>query len=515
MKALFNMPSRLVHWIAGSIRRKLTFFVVMLCLILIAIVWLLGVQMLEPAYKSTIRNNLSNNLDTVVSVLDTAAAEGESVIETLYEDQNVRFFRLSSVVKDRLDSKIYSGELVISNFCIDMSELTNHGVRPVFVLDNLPGDCPLHQKSTAFNETENRSASIQGTELLEHVRDDVYNKGMVFYEADQQMVMGKLTGDGSVAVVVATNLDSIPEALGVIRQLMMYISGILLLVSTLGAFFFSLWFTEPLTKLSKATKEISGGNYDVNVVPSSSDEIGELTRDFNQMVKEVKRSSELQRDLIANVSHDLRTPLTLIKGYAETVRDLTGDDPRKREEQLSVIVDETDRLTALVGSVMEFSRISSGHEKPHAVRFDLAQLCDELAYRYELVAKKRGYNFVFEGDEPCEIQADPMLVERALRNMLDNAMNHAGEDMYVGLEVKPTGKGSVRVEVKDHGKGIAPEDLPYLFDRYYRSRADAGKTGTGLGLSITKAIFGASGFDYGVESKPGEGATFWFEAPLA
>lgn len=110
-------------------------------------------------------------------------------------------------------------------------------------------------------------------------------------------------------------------------------------------------------------REIADGNYDVQVPVVRNDELGLLGREFNHMAQEVKRSAQLEKDILANVSHDLRTPLTLIKGYAETVRDITGDDKAKRTEQCSIIVDETDRLSALVNSVMELSKVSSGAEK--------------------------------------------------------------------------------------------------------------------------------------------------------
>lgn len=265
-----------------------------------------------------------------------------------------------------------------------------------------------------------------------------------------------------------------------------------------------------MEKLSVGARQIAAGNYDVQIQVVHRDEIGQLAQDFNHMAAEVKRSAQLEKDILANVSHDLRTPLTLIKGYAETVRDLTGDDDDKRTEQCNIIVDETDRLTTLVNSVMELSKVQNGSEKPNPIEFDMSQLCFEVAGRYDALCDQNHWTLQLEADHAATVHADPAMMERVLHNLLGNAFHHIGEDGTVILRVLPQAKGC-RVEVEDHGPGIPPEDLPYLFDRYYRARQDAGKAGTGLGLSITKAILQQHGFAFGVNSAVGQGSTFWFE----
>ena len=254
------------------------------------------------------------------------------------------------------------------------------------------------------------------------------------------------------------------------------------------------------------------GDYAVQVETNRRDELGDLAQEFNHMAKEVQHAAQMQRDLLANVSHDLRTPLTLIKGYAETVRDITGDDKAHRDEQMNIIVDEADRLTALVSSVMELSKVTSGAEKCEKVHFDMGQLCDEVSERYDAVCAQNGWQLKLElPEEELPVYADPNMMQRALHNLLGNAMHHIGGDGIFLLRAAKVPEG-VRVEIEDHGPGICAEDLPYIFDRYYRSRSDAGKQGTGLGLSITKAIFQQHGFRFGVQSTLGKGTTFWFIA---
>ena len=271
--------------------------------------------------------------------------------------------------------------------------------------------------------------------------------------------------------------------------------------------------------LESELRILEGGDLDYAITVQGQDELGELAQGVEDMRRalvsretEKRQMEEATNRLMTSVSHDLRTPLTLIKGYAETVRDLPGDNKDKRDEQLSVIVDETDRLSGLVNSVMELSKYSSGTEKLNPVQFDLAQLCDEVAYRYQNICEQSGYTLTVDAADPCTVTADPDMMSRVVHNLLANAIHHIGPDGCVALRVKPQPDVAVRVEIEDHGAGIAREDLPYIFDKYYRSRADAGKVGTGLGLSITKAILINHGFPFGVDSEPGKGSIFWFVA---
>ena len=504
---LFSTPfARFKSWISASIRRKLTFFVVLVCFMLISLVFLLVVQLLQPAYNASIQRDLTRTLNTVVSVLDKAAQEEVPLLEK-YSSQGLTTVAISDDCITLLNDQILSGNLKIENLCIDISD---KNLNNVFLWDQLPSRCLLHKNEGLLGEVIGRNGDAVLT-----LRDRVFKTGSVYYEQDLQMISGKIAANGEFAVIISMNLERIPQAVGVLQQLMIVVSIAMILLSVLCAYIFSNWFTKPLTDLSGAARQVSKGNYNVSVSTIGRDEIATLAKDFNTMAQEVKRSDELQKDLIANVSHDLRTPLTLIKGYAETLRDLTGDDPVKREEQLNVIVDESDRLSALVGSVLELSRMSSGNEKIEKVHFNLTQLCDEVGYRYDVLAHQRNLNFVFEGEDKCDIYADPALLERALHNLLGNAVNHVGPDGYIGLRVVKIDDGKrARVEVIDHGPGIPADELELVFKRYYRSRASAGKPGTGLGLSITKAILENHGYTFGVNSTLGQGCVFWFEAPL-
>ena len=359
-------------------------------------------------------------------------------------------------------------------------------------------------KNTVFN------LEMQTTNYEELPKRSRYYQDIIDLTGSAQLLVGRTTADGSYTVLVTTSLVHVAEASNVLRTLLPLAAALIFVFAMSAAWLFSEWFTKPLRQLSRAARQMAKGNYAVQVESRRSDELGDLAQDFNHMAEEVQRAAQMQRDLLANVSHDLRTPLTLIKGYAETVRDLTGDDKAHRDEQMNIIVDETDRLTALVSSVMELSKVTSGADHCERVNFDMGQLCDEVSERYDAICAQNGWQLKLElPDEELPVYADPDMMQRALHNLLGNAMHHIGPDGIFILRASRCTEG-VRVEVEDHGPGIAAADLPYIFDRYYRSRSDAGKQGTGLGLSITKAIFQQHGFRFGVQSTLGKGTIFWF-----
>lgn len=488
------------HKFFNSIRHKLMVFVVLLCVLLIALVWFLNIQLLEPSYISMIKHELSRMSDTTVTLINkynSIVSEENGILSVNPDFIN----ELNNAISGQLTGK-----------CIDISD---RSLNYVMGSEGLSDHCLLHPSKNKifFGST---GGTLLNSTLVRQIRNDTFNcnGGEISFtipgerQGISQLVVGRRAGD--YVVLISQDLERIGEATNVLARQMITISAVLLVVSILSAYIFSRWFTRPLTQLSCAAREMSRGNYKVRVNIKGSDEIGVLCEDFNTMAYEVSRTAQLQRDIIADISHDLRTPLTLIKGYAETVRDLTGDDKAKREDQLSIIVDETDRLSALVSSVMELSKYSSGSEKIEYADFDIAQLCDEVAYKYKDIFDKNGFTLNLELNEECLVHADANMMSRVIHNWLANAMHHVGKDGYVGIRATHSGN-KIRVEIQDHGEGIAAEDLPHIFDKYYRTRASAGKIGTGLGLSISKAILINHGFSFGVKSIVNEGTTFWFE----
>ena len=478
-------------------------------MVLLALVWLLSVKLLEPMYNRRVLADLNHAADVYSAII-----EKYGKFESFDKSGGVHI--PSDMMEEIMDNRG-----LLAGKCF---EVAGTDCKVLLHLHQLQSDqCLLHPNPLSqlmeYSEPQWNSTAAVNLRATTFVLGDLnftlpdsrILPGLESTSGTRQMVVCRNINN-QYSLILSTDLERVGQAADVISAQMPIIAAVLLIVSIAGAYVFSRWFTKPISAISRAAREMARGNYKVRVTPQADDELGALAGDFNTMAREVGRTSELQRDLIANVSHDLRTPLTLIKGYAETVRDLTGDNKEKRDEQLSVIVDETDRLSGLVNSVMELSKYSSGTEKLNPVQFDLAQLCDEVAYRYQNICEQSGYTLTVDAADPCTVTADPDMMSRVVHNLLANAIHHIGPDGCVALRVKPQPDAAVRVEIEDHGAGIAREDLPYIFDKYYRSRADAGKVGTGLGLSITKAILINHGFPFGVDSEPGKGSIFWFVA---
>ena len=485
-----------------GIRGQLMWFLCFICLFLLGLFWFLSTQLLEPLYTKHIEKQLTSQAESIVSQLDKAIANGDTLSRWSFGHLflNDEFF-------EKLTVELYSGG-TLNSFCVDISDST---LRQIYKIEN-QSYCNLHE--TFLSDSANSKVVNTAIAMRKKCRTTpggfVQTLNPPRLSGSAQLLVGRTTADGSYTVLVTTSLVHVAEASNVLSTLLPVAAAMIFLFAMSAAWLFSEWFTKPLRQLSSAARQMAMGNYAVQVDSTRNDELGTLARDFNHMAAEVQHAAQMQRELLANVSHDLRTPLTLIKGYAETVRDLTGDDKAHRDEQMNIIVDETDRLTALVSSVMELSKVTSGADRCQRVHFDMGQLCDEVCERYDAVCAQNNWHLELElPDRELPVYADPEMMQRALHNLLGNAMHHIGADGIFILRAAPCTEG-VRIEVEDHGPGIPPEDLPYIFDRYYRSRSDAGKQGTGLGLSITKAIFQQHGFRFGVQSTVGKGTTFWF-----
>ena len=265
----------------------------------------------------------------------------------------------------------------------------------------------------------------------------------------------------------------------------------------------------PMERMSRSARRLAKGEYDANFFGGGYREAEELAEALNYAASELAKTDNLQKELVANISHDLRTPLTMIKGYGEVMRDIPGEST---PENMQVIIDETERLTELVNDMLDLSKIRAGTRKPEPEVFDLTEAISAVMLRYEKFTEQQEYSIIFEKTENVSVNADRTMILQVVYNLVNNALNYTGEDKKVLIR-QTVSNGKVRVSVTDTGVGIAPEDIPYIWDRYYKvdkvhKRA---VVGTGLGLSIVKGILASHGAPYGVESVIDQGSTFWFE----
>jgi signal transduction histidine kinase len=201
----------------------------------------------------------------------------------------------------------------------------------------------------------------------------------------------------------------------------------------------------------------------------------------------------------------------MIIGYSEVMRDLPGENT---PENVQVIIDETERLAQLVNDLLDLSKLQAGSRQPAMEVFNLTELIEATMLRYEKLTQKDGYRVEYASDVSVDIRADRTMLLQVIYNLINNAINYTGDDKLVRVTQRLSEDGSrVRVSVTDSGVGIAPDQIPLIWDRYYKIDKVHRRAmiGTGLGLSIVKQILEAHRTTYGVESKLGEGSTFWFE----
>ena len=230
------------------------------------------------------------------------------------------------------------------------------------------------------------------------------------------------------------------------------------------------------------------------------------------MLKEINKTDELRRDLLANVSHDLKTPLTMIKAYAEMIRDINKNDEEKRKENLNIIIDETDRLNILVNDILSLSKLEANQETLELTEFDLVDLINNIIKKYNIIKETENYKFILKMPKKAIVLGDTNKISQVIYNLVNNAINYTGDDLSVTIEVIEK-KKSYLVNIVDTGKGIKESDLNLIWNKYYKNEKNhkRNKVGTGVGLSIVKNILDRHKFKYGVKSKKGIGTTFYFE----
>lgn len=277
------------------------------------------------------------------------------------------------------------------------------------------------------------------------------------------------------------------------------------------------WLTRPLAEMAGKANRFASGDFHVDFHGEGySLEVAHLADTLNFARDELSKTDRMQKELIANVSHDFKTPLTMIKAYASMIVEISGNNPEKREKHAKVIIDEADRLTSLVNDVLDLSKLQSGIGELKTERLDISATLYKVLDRFAYYKEDKGYQFIIDVEDGLCVLADPSKIEQALYNLIGNAVNYTGEDKTVYVRLKKL-ENKIRFDVRDTGKGIKPEEMQGIWDRYYRS-AEAHKRpvqGTGLGLSIVKGVLDRHGLEYGVESEVGKGSTFFVCFPLA
>ena len=329
----------------------------------------------------------------------------------------------------------------------------------------------------------------------EHIKSVIYVK---IVECDGQEEI----------LLVNTQLTPVDATVNTLRIELIWITVIMILLSLGIALLISRQISKSLIRINESAKALAKGDFDVRFEGKDYREVAELSDTLNATAKELGKNESLRRELIANVSHDLRTPLTMIIAYAEVMRDLPGENT---PENVQVVIDEAGRLTNLVNDMLDMSKLQAGVMEKNDTVYNLTESIESVLERYNKLKEQDGYCIHFEYDGKVQVKADEYKIYQVIYNLINNAINYTGKDKTVWVRQKISGD-KVRIEVTDSGDGIAKEALPYVWDRYYKVDKTHKRAvmGTGLGLSIVKEIINAHKQNINVISTVGVGTEFIF-----
>ena len=452
----------------GNLIKKIWLYLTIFSVSILAILWLFQVIFLDTYYVYVKKNDVKAISNRVLN--SYKSANFEEILDLLTYDKDVCI----DIIYD--NTQIYSSN-GLKKRCINSIEASNNYINYVseFISSNLD------------NKTYTLKDSKFGNKLV---------------------IEGIKLQDNYYAFVTAS-LEPLTAATSILISQLIYVSILVLLFSFIIGYFVSKKISKPMLSISKNAKLMSKGNYDFTFKTDSNiSEIVELTDTLESAKEELEKTDDLRRELLANVSHDLKTPLTMIKAYAEMVRDLTYNDKEKRENNLNTIIEEVDRLNLLVNDILELSKAEAGVNSLEIKSFDLNKLIKKIIKRFDCF----DVNFEYQSKENLYVLADESKIEQVIYNLISNAINYVGKDKIIIINITPK-KNTFLVEIIDHGKGIKDDEIDKIWDKYYKidKSHQRNNVGTGLGLSIVKGILKNHDFIYGVKSELNKGTTFYFE----
>lgn len=470
----------------AGMKVKMFAYLALFSLIVLGVIWLFQITLLKTVYHSSVRRQTEGAARSI-SYLDTDSSDYQSNVYDIAS----RYGLCVSVFKITETSSGKTAEETVrahtANACIIHSTFTNEGL---------------------FSELYARALQSGDGTYLEELGTDSPGSGASFICAALK------DGDGAAFLtVVNKNVQPVDATVATLRLQMIYISLILIFVSALAAYIISSRVTRPVTAMNEEAKKLATGDYNVNFSGGSYLETCQLAGTLNYAAEELSKLDTMQKELIGNISHDLRTPLTMIAGYSEVMRDIPGE---MTAENMQIVIDETNRLSSLVNDMLDLSRLTGGNREIRKTLFSLTECVRETVRRFSKLKSVQGYTVTFAQDRDVYVNADETLILQVIYNLVSNAVNYTGDDKSVKIR-QDVKDGICRITVTDTGDGIPPEKLPYIWDRYYRT-GDFHKRavcGTGLGLSIVKNALILHGAQFGVSSTVGKGSSFWFELPEA
>ena len=483
-----------------SIRWKLILYFAIFVAIAIMVMWVFQVYLLNNFYEYVKRREMARGAQALTYYLESDDLETHASDQALDALMSVAIYRIDGEEISRLVSVDPMGHVDVT-------------LPPQQILQ-------LCQKAAENEGHFTGRFTVGGFEVSDRNWPPFPPKGDK--EAPQMsganvrlMHLELVKGDGAKGdylIILNANLQPLDSTVQILKTQFIWVTAILLVCAGIMVFYLYRHISSPLIKMNESAKQLAHGKYDVRFPNEGYRETRELAETLNYASHELSRLDRLQKELIANISHDLRTPLTMIKGYSEVMRDIPGENTA---ENIQVVIDETTRLSELVSDLLDLSKIQSGSRKAIFEQFDLTAAVEEVMRRYDAFTAHQGYHITLQADSRAIVFADHSMILQVLYNLINNAINYTGEDLSVTV-CQSIRNRRVRISVTDTGQGIEADQIPQIWDRYYKVDKVHRRAmiGTGLGLSIVKGVLELHNASYGVESTVGKGSTFWFELDI-
>ena len=500
---------------------------------------------------SSIEENInSNNITTLVENL----AEQNDVMIYVYDTTDSTVRPVYSTDKSFMKIMIYDSSSSSSNDSNSGSSSKSSGSSDKNSSDKKSSDNSSSDKNSSDNESDNGSIThrqyvsfstnqlIKGESPYNYYsqakasEDKTYTRYIDEEENSKNDLLHKIKGhtppmdklntkgvvytslfdddsNNDYMLIITSQSSPVDSVVNTLRYQLVTVTFILLFIGVFIAIVAARKISKPITDTTKSALKLANKDYDVQFNSTGYLEVTELNNTLNYAATELKKVDSLQRELIANISHDLRTPLTMITGYGEVMRDLPGENT---PENIQIIIDEANRLNMLVTDLLDISKLQSGATEINREVFSITTLIKEMFQRYNKLKEQEGYTLDFEYDEDIYVNADYSKISQVIYNLVNNAINYSRTDKHIIVRQSRKDK-NVLIEVIDHGEGIDQEHLENIWDRYYKVDKEhkSSVVGTGLGLSIVKNVLDRHNAHYGVKSVVGEGSNFWFELEIA
>lgn len=499
-----------------SIRFRFAGTIFLIIGMVLSLIWLTNNFALKMFYINRKTNDMKSAYHQIDALVREAITSGENVVE--YNENSQIQQKFSEIIKT------YSNKNNITIAIID--PITKNAL----LTSERSGDLLLSRVQMAVEAV--KSGNTADVQLLYQEENFAILKHYVNFKESTFLESFAYASDGQTIIVMCTPIESLQESVNLSNQFLAYIAVVSFGLSLILVVFSVRKITNPILELSELSEKMGALDFEAKYEGDSEDEIGRLGRNMNILSDKLKETidelklanvkltedirkkeeiDEMRKDFIANVSHELKTPIALIQGYAEGLNEGLCNDEESRKYYTDIIIDEATKMNTMVKQLLTLSALESGMMELERNRFDIVDLISNILSTTSILLQEKNVEVTFDSSKEVYIYADEFKIEEVLTNFISNAMHHVSESGKICIYIEEV-QDKHRISVFNTGKNIPEEDIKYLWEKFYKVDKAHSRSygGTGIGLSIVKAVLEAYGASYGVENKK-DGVEFWFE----